>query len=205
MIKIFIAGGRAGPPDVVQEVLADLKNLLSSRRYNLLEVAFTVQHNFPIAILSLWKCLKSIEPNHSVFVIEFWQSQARVYFLFVSLPGPRLILLFYGRLQQFNLSIVFNSSIRPLIQIGEMIAPASHNSQRCGCSALVLFREYWQCQEGVGWGLGVGTILWCFFKSVFKMGKSKEGTEMINTKQEMTDMKMKKLIEKMPTHIKVQI
>ena len=38
-----------------------------------------------------------------------------------------------------------------------------------------------------------------------KTGKSKEGTEMINTKQEMTDMKMKKLIEKMPTHIKVHI
>ena len=53
MIKIFIAGGRAGPPDVVQEVLADLKNLLSFRRYSQLEVAFTVQHNFPNAILSL--------------------------------------------------------------------------------------------------------------------------------------------------------
>ena len=100
----------------------------------------------------------------------------------------------------FRLNSIVLSDLQ--FQIGEIIAPASHDSQRCGCSALVLFREYWQCQEGVGWGLGVGTILWCFCKSVFKMGKSKEGTEMINTKQEMTDLKMKKWIEKMPIHVK---
>ena len=36
------------------------------------------------------------------------------------------------------------------------------------------------------------------------MGKSKEGTEMIKSKQEMTNLKMKKWIEKMPIQVKVQ-
>ena len=37
------------------------------------------------------------------------------------------------------------------------------------------------------------------------MGKSKEGTEMINSKQEMTNLKMKKWIEKMRIQVIVMV